>query len=851
MPVDNSTRVSGELRLSSSFTKPPPLAPVSNNNQASLPKDMLSFAHGLEKMETKPRRMSNAHYHQKLLLQSAKTFCVEKEFVDVHLKCQDGTIAAHSLVLAISPFLHRLLMSKVESSETAVILLPDTKVGVVQTLLEFLYTGTVSLPEARFCSLVNLLRDLGVNAAVEAERTAGPTTQIDISPINNYDINSQSFHPKKRARIDTFDSTFNALFDSSTNVQTNSKNVNLSSQDSLWAKSGGLVVNSLTASGVEVKQEPEEKPVLQEDQSGQQHEQSDLRALLNKTSFDISSTINTLSSNTVNNNQLGHFVAVNPGYQVKLEVPTTSVGHLLSPPSPPPVVKSKQCSSNPDDPLAAIMNQTIFGGDGNMSTMYISVNGTSGFVNENKKIQPTSMHKKPVQVTDKDKEPGPVVQQHQENNEETPCLPDDDDHNTSYNCDSCNRVMKGKVMLQAHKFQEHHENPDFESRSFPDDKFACRVCLKLFTRNSDVKAHILRVHCGDRRYPCTLCGKRFKESTHLRKHLYTHTGERPHFCSFCSKGFQTSSDLKRHKKTRVHQERVDQCNNDKASGGTNTDSQTDKGVDSGLDYPRWNDADDEDLEYTLSSASGSPFSNLSQGTSQPSNSTFSNMNPARSQTKTAPTSITSARTQASNFSFSSLSLSREQPKTSTFTTLNLVNAQPQTHSFSGHGAVRSQQQATPSFNPDTTLSSAISTDEKVHAAAVVTYSSPASQFVQLPSRLSNNAFNSVPSPTHQVHFSSEPLSKQTWQPHSNSGVMQQSLADSQLGSVSLTSSPLADVLSTIPAQSLGVQNLALPSTTLDLSDIKWGILDPTVTIKRSGSTDSPAHGDCLTIQEDI
>ena len=62
--------------------------------------------------------------------------------------------------------------------------------------------------------------------------------------------------------------------------------------------------------------------------------------------------------------------------------------------------------------------------------------------------------------------------------------------------------------LQAHKFQEHHENPEFEASSFPEDKFACRVCLKLFTRNSDVKAHILRVHCGDRRYPCTMCGKR-------------------------------------------------------------------------------------------------------------------------------------------------------------------------------------------------------------------------------------------------------------------------------------------------------------------------------------------------------
>merc|ERR1719419_763565 len=152
--------------------------------------------------------------------------------------------------------------------------------------------------------------------------------------------------------------------------------------------------------------------------------------------------------------------------------------------------------------------------------------------------------------------------------EELPCVPDDDDLNVSYTCDICNRAIKGKVMLQAHKFQEHHENPEFEASSFPEDKFACRVCLKLFTRNSDVKAHILRVHCGDRRYPCTTCGKRFKESTHLRKHLYTHTGERPHFCTLCSKGFQTSSDLKRHKKTRIHQEKVEQAAGDTVAAVT-------------------------------------------------------------------------------------------------------------------------------------------------------------------------------------------------------------------------------------------------------------------------------------------
>merc|ERR1719369_919636 len=174
--------------------------------------------------------------------------------------------------------------------------------------------------------------------------------------------------------------------------------------------------------------------------------------------------------------------------------------------------------------------------------------------------------------------------------EELPCVPDDDDLNISYNCEACNRSIKGKVMMQTHEFQEHHENPDFEASNFPDDKFACRVCLKLFTRNSDVKAHILRVHCGDRRYPCTMCGKRFKESTHLRKHLYTHTGERPHYCHLCTKGFQTSSDLKRHKRTRVHQERIEQLNSGRLSDNDGAP------MDTNAEYNRWTDEPEEDID---------------------------------------------------------------------------------------------------------------------------------------------------------------------------------------------------------------------------------------------------------------
>ena len=81
----------------------------------------------------------------------------------------------------------------------------------------------------------------------------------------------------------------------------------------------------------------------------------------------------------------------------------------------------------------------------------------------------------------------------------------------------------------AHNFQYHYENPEFEkllsSENRSEDKFPCRVCLKTFSRKSDLKAHVLRIHCNERRYLCKICGNRFKETTHLRKHLNAHAGK--------------------------------------------------------------------------------------------------------------------------------------------------------------------------------------------------------------------------------------------------------------------------------------------------------------------------------------
>ena len=114
--------------------------------------------------------------------------------------------------------------------------------------------------------------------------------------------------------------------------------------------SSGLAVNSFTASGVVVKEEMEEKPgfltEVVEDKTGA------------KTDF-------TSSSSSSSGDQLGHFVSVTPqqGFQIKMEIPgsNTTQPSVASNLESSQSSKSKQ-SEGSDDPLAAIMNQTIFGG---------------------------------------------------------------------------------------------------------------------------------------------------------------------------------------------------------------------------------------------------------------------------------------------------------------------------------------------------------------------------------------------------------------------------------------------------------------------------------------------------------
>ena len=241
----------------------------------------------------------------------------------MYLQCEDGTLAAHAFILSIaSPFLKRLLEAELVRREASrlheppVLVLPDVRLALVQSLLEFLYTGQVVTQETHFYSLMKLIYDLEINASIDADKTSAQTSKFQITPVLKGSAGSGEEcescrlqrRPRKRSRMDTFESTFNNLFDSNQQSllinRRNSSTGSGGSNGQHWRSTpGGLAINSLTAGGVEVKQEPEEKPSMDD------HE---MKHSVTKTSItSVGGNVN-----AINNNQLSHFVAVNSGYQV-------------------------------------------------------------------------------------------------------------------------------------------------------------------------------------------------------------------------------------------------------------------------------------------------------------------------------------------------------------------------------------------------------------------------------------------------------------------------------------------------------------------------------------------------------
>ena len=111
--------------------------------------------------------------HQLELLHQAKVLCDRQDYVDLTIYCEDGVVRAHQMLLAVaSPFLKLLFQqSPLYELEDISIILPEVKACLVQALIHFVYTGTVVSKEDHFYSLMKLVYALNINASIEAEST--------------------------------------------------------------------------------------------------------------------------------------------------------------------------------------------------------------------------------------------------------------------------------------------------------------------------------------------------------------------------------------------------------------------------------------------------------------------------------------------------------------------------------------------------------------------------------------------------------------------------------------------------------------------------------------------------------
>ncbi|XP_037029072.1 zinc finger protein 2 homolog [Bradysia coprophila] len=107
-----------------------------------------------------------------------------------------------------------------------------------------------------------------------------------------------------------------------------------------------------------------------------------------------------------------------------------------------------------------------------------------------------------------------------------------------YSCDMCNQTFAQGNALKCHKRTHTGEKP-----------YACKYCDKSFSQNTILKTH-MTLHTG-KTVKCPDCDKKFSRASYLILHKREHTGEKPYSCDRCPNRYKQKSHLDRHMDTHL------------------------------------------------------------------------------------------------------------------------------------------------------------------------------------------------------------------------------------------------------------------------------------------------------------
>lgn len=110
------------------------------------------------------------------------------------------------------------------------------------------------------------------------------------------------------------------------------------------------------------------------------------------------------------------------------------------------------------------------------------------------------------------------------------------DGTESYKCETCHKLIN-----LSHNFIQHQS---VHTGARP---FFCHICGKCFRMSSTLNRHIKEFHYRIKRFTCDICHKKFAAKASLDDHLNIHTNTRPFSCDTCGKSFKQKASLHIHK----------------------------------------------------------------------------------------------------------------------------------------------------------------------------------------------------------------------------------------------------------------------------------------------------------------